>query len=111
MVTAEVQKFTNILDPFFFLFLVYVSLWSVSSRSSSNSNGCHGRRPLSFERTPPSGAGRAAPREARRTSRELMTVSFYCSRCTHRELPAVDTENDVVACPAFLGGVLTAFEQ
>ena len=31
---------------------------------------------LSFERTPPSRAGRAAPRKARRTSRELKTVSI-----------------------------------
>ena len=31
------------------------------------------------------------------------TSSSYCSRCTHRELPDVDTETDA--------GVLTAFEQ
>ncbi len=33
----------------------------------------------------------------------------YRSRCTHRELPTVDTETDVVACPVrFSGGVLAS---
>jgi len=41
-------------------------------------------------------------------SRELKTVSFYRSRRNRRELSNVDTETDVVACPAFLGGVLAS---
>ena len=36
---------------------------------------------------------------------------FTVRGAERRELLTVDTETDVVACPAFLGGVLTAFEQ